>query len=51
MTEKNPLWVPIKPKALWKTNSEITRAYLQAEPVKLARSQRYGLVLTEPEEK
>ncbi len=51
LRESNPLWAPIvpKPRPLWQSNAEIIEAYQQASPVRVSRSQRYSLVLTEPE--
>lgn len=55
MTETNPVWAPIrpKPKALWSSPMQMAKAYQQAEPrprVRLPRSQRYSLTVTEPKE-
>ena len=52
MIEKNPLWLPIAepPRVrLWSSVCEVIAAYERAErPVRVARSQRYSLVVTEP---
>ena len=51
LAERNPLWVPIDPprrRVLWETTAQIIAAYQDAEPVRLSRSQRYSLVVTEP---
>lgn len=51
--EPNTIWAPIRPqpRPLWQNNAEIIEAYQAASPVRVSRSQRYSLVLTEPEPK
>ena len=51
LEESNAIWAPIRPqpRPLWQNNAEIIEAYRQASPVRVSRSQRYSLVLTEPE--
>jgi len=49
--ETNPIWAPIRPRPepLWRSVAEVVEAYQQAErPVRVSRSQRYSLVVTEP---
>ena len=48
MRELNPLWAPIepRPRALWSSVGEVIAAYQRAEPLRLSRSQRYSLVVT-----
>lgn len=48
--ESNPIWREIAPapKALWSSAGEVIAAYRRTEP-RTARSQRYSLVMTEPE--
>jgi hypothetical protein len=47
--EQNPVWAPIvpKPRPLWGDVKEIIAAYQAAEPVRVNRSQRYGLAVVE----
>lgn len=46
LREPNPLWAPIEPLRL--DVAKVAQAYRAAPPVRVARSQRYSLVLTEP---
>lgn len=50
IAELNPIWAPIEPspRPLWSSTGEVIAAYQRAErPVRIARSQRYSLVVTE----
>lgn len=56
MREHSPIWQPFDPRAsepprtrLWSSVGEVIEAYQRAErPVRIARSQRYSLVVTAP---